>query len=107
MQAKVAENVGRQHSLLNDIQKNQAAYRQAFGYDQWKQACDVRPPLLLPHVVPVKPTGHPDLRRGFGKIDFRFFGQMCSCSCNAPTGTGRLGSHQLCSTNLVGPTVPL
>lgn len=34
-------NVARQNELLVIINKNTAAYRQAFGFREWRQACEV------------------------------------------------------------------
>lgn len=40
-QADVDRNVSRQAELLGIINKNTAAYRQAFGFREWRQACEV------------------------------------------------------------------
>ena len=41
MQMNVDANVARQSELLVVINKNTAAYRQAFGFREWRQACEV------------------------------------------------------------------
>lgn len=41
VQAKVGENLQKQAQLMEVISKNQAAYRQAFGFDEWRRACEV------------------------------------------------------------------
>ncbi|KAK9820581.1 hypothetical protein WJX72_011897 [[Myrmecia] bisecta] len=40
LQASIEENVQRQAQLLDVIGKNQAAYRHAFGYPEWRAACE-------------------------------------------------------------------
>lgn len=40
-QGNVDANVARQNELLAVINKNTAAYRQAFGFREWRQACEV------------------------------------------------------------------
>lgn len=40
-------NVARQNELLVIINKNTAAYRQAFGFREWRQACEVSSHTLL------------------------------------------------------------
>ena len=41
VQVNVDSNVARQSELLVVINKNTAAYRQAFGFREWRQACEV------------------------------------------------------------------
>jgi len=41
VQVNVDANVARQSELLVVINKNTAAYRQAFGFREWRQACEV------------------------------------------------------------------
>lgn len=41
VQGNVDANVARQNELLVVINKNTAAYRQAFGFREWRQACEV------------------------------------------------------------------
>ena len=52
MQADVAENVKKQAQLMGVISQNQAAYKQVFGYNEWRSACEVpsspHHPLLVP-----------------------------------------------------------
>ena len=45
-QAKVGENLSKQAQLMEVIGKNQAAYKHAFGFEEWRRACDVS---ALPH----------------------------------------------------------
>lgn len=60
LQGKVEENLQKQAQLMEVIQKNQAAYKQAFGFEEWRRACEVRGcsalwcALTLAHL---KPTG--------------------------------------------------
>lgn len=42
MQQDVAENVQKQSQLMGVIAQNQAAYKQAFGYHEWRAACEVK-----------------------------------------------------------------
>lgn len=37
----MAENVQKQSQLMGVIGQNQAAYKQAFGYYEWRAACEV------------------------------------------------------------------
>lgn len=41
LQVNVDANVARQNELLVVIKKETAAYRQAFGFREWRQACEV------------------------------------------------------------------
>lgn len=41
VQGNVDANVARQNELLVIINKNTSAYRQAFGFREWRQACEV------------------------------------------------------------------
>lgn len=47
VQGNVDANVARQSELLAVINKNTAAYRQAFGFREWRQACEVSTPMTL------------------------------------------------------------
>lgn len=40
LKGNVEANVARQNELLTVIKKNTAAYRQAFGFKEWRQACE-------------------------------------------------------------------
>ena len=50
MQANVDANVARQSELLVVINKSTAVYRQAFGFREWRQACEVCLPISDTHV---------------------------------------------------------
>ena len=41
LQGNVDANVARQSELLVLINKHTASYRQAFGFREWRQACEV------------------------------------------------------------------
>lgn len=41
VQQDVTENVQKQSQLMGVIAQNQAAYKQAFGYHEWRAACEV------------------------------------------------------------------
>ena len=41
MKGDVAENVKKQAQLMEVIGQTQAAYKQAFGYNEWRAACEV------------------------------------------------------------------
>lgn len=41
LQQDVSENVQKQSQLMGVISQNQAAYKQAFGYHEWRAACEV------------------------------------------------------------------
>ena len=45
----MADNVQKQAQLMGVIAQNQAAYKQAFGYNEWRAACEVlrRPMPIL------------------------------------------------------------
>ena len=48
----MAENVQKQAQLMGVIAQNQAAYKQAFGYNEWRAACEVlRQPMPTLSVV--------------------------------------------------------
>lgn len=47
MQADTAENVQKQAQLMAVIGQNQSAYKQAFGYQEWRAACEVQPSRSL------------------------------------------------------------
>lgn len=51
LRASVAANVEKQRQLLGVISVNQAAYREAFGFREWRAACEVRTlrSLKMPH----------------------------------------------------------
>ncbi len=53
-QAQVAENLEKQAQVMAVIEREAAAYKQAFGYAEWRGACEVR--MLrwrtLPHENP-------------------------------------------------------
>lgn len=38
----IAQNVGRQAQLLGVLGSQQAAYKSAFGFTEWRQSCGVR-----------------------------------------------------------------
>ena len=46
-QAQVEENLEKQAQVMAVIEREQAAYKQAFGYAEWRAACEVRP-LCMP-----------------------------------------------------------
>jgi len=52
VQADVAENVKKQSQLMGVISQNQAAYKQTFGYNEWRSACEVHP-----STCPCHPSG--------------------------------------------------
>jgi len=41
MQAQVDENLKKQAELMSVIDKETAAYKHAFGYTEWRSACEV------------------------------------------------------------------
>ena len=45
-QAKVEANLQKQGQLMEAIDRNQAAYKHAFGYREWRSACEVGAELL-------------------------------------------------------------
>ena len=45
-QAKVEANLQKQGQLMEAIDRNQAAYKHAFGYREWRSACEVSAGLL-------------------------------------------------------------
>ena len=42
LQAQIDSNLSKSAELLDVINKNTQAYRQAFGFREWRQACEVR-----------------------------------------------------------------
>ena len=44
LQAQIDSNLAKSAELLDVINKNTQAYRQAFGFREWRQACEVRHP---------------------------------------------------------------
>lgn len=51
MQAQVDENLKRQAELMSVIDRETRAYKHAFGYTEWRSACEVHnvpPNLTLP-----------------------------------------------------------
>ena len=41
MQAQVDDNLKKQAELMSVIDKETAAYKHAFGYTEWRSACEV------------------------------------------------------------------
>jgi hypothetical protein len=42
----VEENLAKQAQVMGVIEREQAAYKQAFGFAEWRSACEVRHELL-------------------------------------------------------------
>ena len=40
-QAQVEENLAKQAQVMEVIDREAAAYKQAFGYNEWRAACEV------------------------------------------------------------------
>lgn len=53
IQADVSENVRKQAQLMEVIAQSQSAYKQAFGYNEWRAACEVSPAFLCPAKKPL------------------------------------------------------
>ena len=49
LQAQIDSNLAKSAELLDVINKNTQAYRQAFGFREWRQACEVRHHVVLSH----------------------------------------------------------
>ena len=51
VQAQVDENLKKQAELMAVIDRETAAYKHAFGYTEWRSACEVRFNLRTSHLL--------------------------------------------------------
>ena len=69
---QVEDNLSKQAAVMQVIEREQAAYKQAFGYAEWRAACEVgrdRSHHLGTPLVQLLGNGHGSLAR-----------LVCSCS---------------------------
>jgi hypothetical protein len=71
-QASIQENLSKQTQLMEVISSNQAAYKQVFGFREWRAACEVRLPLPPSSLYPLT---HPP---------FTLLRSPPPCSLNSP-----------------------
>lgn len=63
VQAQVDENLAKQAQVMQVIEREQAAYKQAFGFNEWRSACEVRPLTSLACPLTGPPVSEDSLSR--------------------------------------------